>query len=118
MGFADAIQRFQKNTTVALDRHVSLVEAIGLERLAKELAERLPERTPVDRGQLKAAYRFEITDNQLTVGNDQFYAVAIQRQGAQYDLHEIILEEAEKIVNDQGFLRAVGHAAYLRARVT
>ena len=117
MGFADAIQRFQKKTTVALDRYVSLVEAIGLERLAKELAERLPERTSVDRGQLKAAYRFESTDNQLTVGNDQFYAVAVKRHGPPYDLEEIIVQEAESILNSPDFLRDVGHAAFLRARV-
>ena len=113
----EAIRQFDKKIPGGSMRHVLWVEKNGPELLATELEKRLPEGTPVDRGRLKAAYEFEVRGQLLTVGNDEFFAVAAKRNGPPYDLSEIIVQEAEAILNSTTFLPDMAREAYLMARL-
>ena len=113
----EAIREFDKKIPGGSKRHVLWVEKNGPEMLATELEKRLPEGTPVDRCRLKAVYEFEVSGQLLTVGNDEFFAVAAKRNGPPYALSEIIVQEAEAILNSTTFLHDVAHGAFLMARL-
>ena len=113
----EVIREFDKKIPGGSMRHVLWVEKNGPEMLSTELEKRLPEGTPVDRDRLKAVYEFEVSSQLLTVGNDEFFAVAVKRNMPPYDLSEIIVQEAEVILNSTTFLRDVAHEAFLMARL-
>ena len=76
----------------------------------------IPDLTPTDSGLLSMSYTFKHEGNQLIVGNDAFYAVAISRFGGNYDLVETIEREAARIVADPTFLAVVQVRALARVR--
>ena len=76
--------------------------------------ERLPEVTPIDSGFLRSAYTFRLEGDQLIVGNDVFYNLAIRRFGGDHDLVSVIECEALTIVNGADFRRTVRDRALAR----
>ena len=83
--------------------------------MARRLADSLPQLTPEDTGALARGYKFRIEDGQLIVSNNEFYALAVKRHG--HDLVDIIVTEAERIINDRGFRYVVHQRALARARL-
>ena len=115
MGLGEDLQRESAVLLGRVDYFVDLVQAEAYAELERRLQERLPDVTPMDSGALARSYTFEVKDQKLIVENSQFYWQSIKRHG--HDIDNIILEEADAIVNSADFSRVVLQRAGRRAGV-
>ena len=112
--FADQIAAWTRRTELSLVRYQVNVQQIAIAEMAQELSQRLPGVTPVDSGRLSRSFTFELTEDEIVVGNSAFYALSVKRHG--HDLPALVLEEAERIINDQSFLARVSGLSLLLSR--
>ena len=114
MGFGDQLEAFAKKAETRAERYADVLQDEGLKELGRQLSTVLPKNVPVDEGLLRDGFTFRLENDQLVVGNDAFYSAMLARFGERHDVGEIILREAEKIIESADFRKKVQAQAFAR----